>query len=241
VNFKKIVILCSRSARSSAYVQAMNAAGIVPYAVIVYGDIQAPIKSNRDLSVCDLGDIYCPDVSLDVVTLVKNYHWSLSFCNESELDSIALHQLLNKLDPDLIIYSGSGGQIVPESMLSYCSILHVHSGWLPDYRGSTTIYHEFIEHQQCSASALFLDKGIDTGPILTRKKYPLPPPGIDVDYLYDNAIRADVLVEVIKATCLSSEKLPTIEKEKEHSPYFIIHPLLKHIALLGADAKGAKP
>jgi methionyl-tRNA formyltransferase len=235
----KLVLLCGRTARSSAYAQTLAQAGIIPDAVIIYGDTPATLSSQRSLEVQDLGVLFCPDVRLDVFAIANKYNWTIYQCDSKYLDSKELQSALDALNPDLLVYSGYGGQLVPVSILSRCKVLHVHSGWLPDYRGSTTLYHEVVEHSQCAASALYLDESIDTGPILMRQRYPMPPAGIDVDYLYDNAIRADLLVKVLSKLLYATRCLEPLSQDDASLPYFIIHPLLKHLALLAIDAKGS--
>ena len=42
-----------------------------------------------------------------------------------------------------------------------------------------------------------MDEQIDIGMIVKRRRYPIPTPGIDVDYLWDPVIRADLLVRLM--------------------------------------------
>lgn len=236
----KILLLCARTARSAAYVQALANAGIVPDAVVLYGGASGSVSvtSTRSLEVQTLTGLFCPDVTEDVFETVKRLGWPLEVCPEKELTSPELLAVLQRYAPDIMVYSGYGGQIVPKSMLQQTKVLHIHSGWLPEFRGSTTLYHEVIEQGQCAASALFLDEQIDTGPVLKRKRYPMPPPEIDVDYLYDNAIRADLLVETLIGLIANKGLSPIATQASPLPPYFIIHPLLKHLALLTVDSKG---
>lgn len=234
----KILLLCARTARSAAYVQALANAGIVPDGVLLYGDACASVTSTRSLEVQTLPGLFCPDVTEDVFETVKRLGWPHEVCPEKELTSPELLAVLQSYVPDILVYSGYGGQIVPKSILQQIKVLHVHSGWLPKFRGSTTLYHEVIEQGQCAASALFLDEQIDTGPVLKRKRYPMPSPGIDVDYLYDNAIRADLLVATLTQLNTNQVLSPIAASPSPLPPYFIIHPLLKHLALLMVDSKG---
>ncbi len=235
---KGVLLLCAHSARSSAYVQALAHAQLQPEHIIFYGPKGSAIDSQRDLTVRPLDNLFCPDLAVSSIESVEAYSWPYHQCIEKELDSSALQLLLNQLDPQLLIYSGYGGQLVPNSILERCPVLHVHSGHLPEYRGSTTLYHEVVEHRCCGASAILLEPTIDTGPILARQSYPLPPAGMDVDYLYDNVIRADLLVQVLEHW-QQQGSLPVASKQDlEYAPYFIIHPLLKHMALLAIDQQG---
>lgn len=232
----RLLILCARTARSVAYLQGLAAAGIEPEAVIVYGQGGGSLQTTRELQVQPLAGLFCPDLSQDLDTCLAALDWPHEVCPAQALDDPQLLALIDRQAPDLVVYSGYGGQLVPAALLSRYPVLHIHSGWLPDYRGSTTLYYQIIEQRECAASALLLDEQIDTGPVLARKAYPLPPPGMDVDYLYDNAIRADLLVEVLGHWRREGARaLRPLPAEAEKPPYFIIHPLLKHLALLAVD------
>lgn len=231
----RLIILCARTARSLAYLQGLAAAGIHPDSVLVYGQAGAPLQSQRNLGVQPLPEVFCPDLSLDIDSCLAQLNWPCEVSTAHSLDDPALLASLERLSPDLLVYSGYGGQLVPPALLSRYPVLHIHSGWLPDYRGSTTLYYQIIEQRECAASALLLDEKIDTGPVVARKRYPMPPPGIDVDYLYDNAIRADLLVTVLTQWRQDPTSLQPLPAEPEQPPYFIIHPLLKHLALLAVD------
>ena len=238
---RTFVMLCARTARSSAYVQALAVAGIVPAVVIIYGQKSSTIHSQRQLDSRLFNcSVWLPDLSLDLESTLVRLGWRYLCCDERELCSESLHSILNIQSMDLLVYSGYGGQIVPASIISLANVLHIHSGWLPDYRGSTTLYYQVLDQQQCAASAIFLDEKIDTGPILLKKTYPLPPKNIDVDYLYDNAIRADLLVDYMRAWITGDGECTPEAQVEVNQPYYVIHPLLKHIALSLCDKEGNK-
>ena len=135
-----------------------------------------------------------------------------------------------------MIYSGYGGQLVGTAALDLgFDFLHLHGGWLPDYRGSTTVYYSWLKEGRCGVSALILDKEIDSGPIVARRHYPLPPRGMDVDSYYDNMIRADLLVDIMRDFAADGT-LPRIPNEGGGLTYYVIHPVLKHMALLSLEA-----
>lgn len=233
---REFVMLCARTARSSAYIQALAVAGIVPAAVIIYGQKSSKIHSRRQLDSRIFNcSIWLPDLSLELESTLTRLGWRYLCCDEIELGSESLHSILNAQTMDLLVYSGYGGQIVPASIINLTKVLHVHSGWLPDYRGSTTLYYQILDLQYCAASAIFLDENIDTGPILLRKTYPLPPKHIDVDYLYDNAIRADLLVDYMSAWITGDKEYSSESQVEATQSYYVIHPLLKHIALSLCD------
>lgn len=232
-----LILLCARNARSSAYVQALAYAGIEPEAVIIYGTEQTKIHTSRSLASAEQNlELFCPDVRIPVPDSISQLGWCYYECASRELDSDELLSLLHQLTPELLVYSGYGGQLVPNLILKISPVLHIHSGALPRYRGSTTLYYEILEHAACAASAILLDQHIDTGPVVQVCHYPLPPTGTDVDYLYDNQIRADLLVKVLTFRHTHGYLPEPVAQVSDMPPYFIIHPVLKHLALLAVDA-----
>ena len=75
--------------------------------------------------------------------------------------------------------------------------------------------------------------GKDKGDIILRKRYPVAPKEVDPDYLYDPAVRSDTMVDVLEYF-ISNQELPkpVIQNEDQAEEYYVIHPLLKHLALL---------
>ena len=139
--------------------------------------------------------------------------------------------------PSLIIYSGVGGEIVKTPVLSLkIPLLHAHAGLLPDYPGSTTGYYSLLERADCGVSLILLSSGIDTGDIVAQKVYPAPPPGLDIDNLYDASIRADLLMEGLTHWAQNGGfKNKVSQRSNARKPYFVIHPVLKHIAILSTN------
>ncbi|NMH59637.1 formyltransferase family protein [Alteromonas ponticola] len=236
---KKMVLLLAHSARSVAYVQALSNAKISPSAVVVYGNNDIKLSTKRELQHND-GDIFCPDLSLNLTQSLALTEWPVWHCDLRSLDNPALLTKLKELAPDIIVYSGYGGQIVPKRLLDIAPTLHIHSGLLPDFPGSTTIYYQMLSQKCCGASAILLDETIDTGPVIAKKTYPSPPKQLDIDYLYDTMIRADLLVEVLRKRDISNLHDDAMIQSSNRTPYYIIHPLLKHLAILWSDHEAVK-
>ena len=177
---------------------------------------------------------------LDAGTLLKAYRDSdiipssdLDFGTwQTEIDKVLLVcDELSNIKPKLVFYSGYGSQIVKPELLNLAFLMHIHSGWLPEYRGSTTLYYSWLKEGYCGASAILLRKEIDTGPIIARKRYP-PPPGVDPDYVYDSVIRSDLLIFVLQEYSQHNKFINLLNQPLVGNNYYVIHPVLKHIALL---------
>ena len=124
----------------------------------------------------------------------------------------------------------TGGGILKEDILNCESkFIHFHPGIVPNYRGSTCFYYSMINENQCGVTAFFMDKHLDTGKIILQKTFDSPNHEF-VDNVYDPYIRSETLVEVLKNNYLISKNLK--EQSSEGETYYIIHPVLKHIAIL---------
>ena len=53
-----------------------------------------------------------------------------------------------------------------------------------------------------------------------------------IDHVYDSYFRAIVLIKTLKLLNKNSSHLPIIKNNLKYNPYFIIHPVLKHLSIL---------
>ncbi len=231
-----VLFLAAFTTRSRAYAEAMVRAELVPEHVLLFGAAEgkSTVVSLSVDATESAGDLFIPRCDTPLPQICRAAGWNMSHCPATSANGPEIAARLRELNPEIVIYSGYGGQIVGEDLLNLGPrFLHFHAGWLPDFRGSTTIYYSWLIENNCGVSALFLDRTIDTGPVVARRRYPPPPPGIDVDRIYDSAIRADLLVDVLK-TYATAGDIPVVDQAEKTTvdPFYVIHPLLKHIALL---------
>lgn len=231
-----MILLAAPGARSRAYVQALVAAGLAPERVVLMGD-EVETTIGRGPEGC--AAVRLPDPDEPVPVTCARAGIPLGLCEVSNVNDPAVVELLKAAAPRVVIYSGWGGQIVSAGLLGLgFPFLHLHSGDLPDYRGSTTIYYTLLHRTQPGVTAILLDPTIDTGPIIARRQYPPPPSGLDIDRIYDPAIRADLLVRVM-AEYARTGALPVASPQQtgEGMTYYVIHPVLKHLAILSLSRK----
>lgn len=234
-----LLLLAGYTARAQAYAQALAKAGVVPESVVMFGDPKRDVARPEAARPAEyFEDVFLPDLEERLTDTFDQHDWQITTASVETVNDPAIAEILNRLNPTLVIYAGYGGQLVkPEILDLGFPILHCHPGWLPEYRGSTTVYFSLLEERACAVSALVLDSGIDTGPVILKRRYPAPE-GMDVDYLYDNAIRADAMISVVNAL-LSEGTLPHADEQPaEGWTYYVIHPLLKHLALLSLQPDG---
>ena len=242
-----IAMIAADTSRSRVYVQSLVRNNLLPSFVLVLANKASAVLPGQ-INSSDL-----ENTNQDVE--ISHDYWSEANNNllepiqvTLEASSIEFEQLetTNLHDPAVIksiqnrpestlIYSGYGGVILrKELFLTGKKFLHVHGGYLPDYKGSTTNYYNLIVENSIGASSLFLDEDIDSGPMLRRKKFPPPEDRTQIDHKYDSAARAKVLIETLQEYQNSGEFQCKEDLEKGEV-YFIIHPILKHIAILAKN------
>ena len=230
----KVLFLAGYTSRSQAYAQAMAKFGMAPGNTLLFGEEKGNLSGQTSFTQYEKikdTELFIPDLRIPLIEILKIKKWNYQTLHVDHVNSPDINDYLIKLRPSLVIYYGS--QIVSSKILKNgIPFLHLHSGWLPDYRGSTTFYYSWLKENICAVTALILDENIDTGPIVARKKYPIPQEDIDPDYLFDPAIRADLLISVLKTYIRHGEFPEIVPQPKEGTDYYKIHPVLKHLARL---------
>ena len=82
-----------------------------------------------------------------------------------------------------------------------------------------------------------MSEGIDEGEILSQKEFGLPDEPVNIDYIYEPYLRAQVLLDVVRKIADGCELGGSRQNSQNANTYFIIHPVLKHLALLGIEAE----
>ena len=234
---RRILFLAAATARSKAYAQALADRGLEVEATIIFdkpGGKQPGQGGVASRPRERLGDILLPDLSLALDESCRQLGGVLSEIEAESINAPQVVTAVRQAAADLIIFSGFGGQLVGEQLLAIgVPLLHNHAGWLPDYRGSTTSYYSLLAEGSLGVSAIVLSAGIDTGTIVARRRYPAPPPDVDIDYHYDSAIRAHLLTEVVSSWRAAGRFVESIEQDTQAgATYYVVHPVLKHLARL---------
>ena len=238
-----IGIILADTSRSRAYLAALERHEILPSWVLLLDDGSIANKAGKadrgdffvleesNLEDCWSENCFSPDRPLQpwLDELGLNYQIS----NSRDINSEKVIGLISQAAPSILIYSGYGGVLLHKSLLA-CGkkFLHVHGGYLPDFRGSTTNYFSLLKDKFIGASSIFLTDKIDCGPILKRRKFHPPPNCEQIDHIYDSAVRAFVLVETLKDFLKHGEWRYADTLNKGGGVFYIIHPILKHLAIL---------
>ena len=169
----------------------------------------------------------------ELVELLKNAGIEYDISPNSDINSNEVLTIISNRVELVFIFSGFGGVLLGDDILSSGKkFLHIHGGYLPDYKGSTTNYYSLINENTIGASSMFLTKEIDCGPVLLRKKFSPPKNRTEIDHIYDSEARAKVLIETLEYYVESGSFNFELENNKGGETFYIIHPVLKHLSIL---------
>ena len=230
---QRIVLIGADTPRARAYATSLERSGLGPVEGIFYGE-PSPTKQRAASEGQLLGDVWLPFFDASVADVFARNGWPCRWLQAEKINNKLCVDALRESGASLAIFAGRGGEIVSAEVLDQgVPVLHMHPGRLPEQRGSTIIYYSILEGKSCAVSALLMDKEIDAGPVVAINAYAIPTSDVDVDVIYDCAIRADTMVKVLHHLRHHRE-LPsaTTSHESAGRLYYVVHPLLKHIALL---------
>ena len=228
-----ISFIAADTSRSRAYAQALLRHGLMPAKVVVLADANKPGQLEDDgLGMAPFpapwGDFY---PQIPIMRSFEEAGVACAIAPSPDVNAPETIAMLVSRPETVFIYSGFGGVILRSAVLSTGKeFLHVHGGYLPRFKGSTTNYYSFLEEETCGASAIFMRKELDSGPLLLRRKWPAASIR-DMDHVLDAALRAQVLLETLQHYSVTRE-WPRVDTEETGKMYYIIHPLLRHIALI---------
>jgi len=173
------------------------------------------------------------DPALPLVPLLKEYEIPYEISPSKDINDDRVVEIIFKRPESVFIYSGFGGVLLSKKILTKGKkFLHVHGGYLPAYKGSTTNYYSLLSEKVMGASSIFLSQEIDSGPVLLRRSFPPPRDLTEIDHVFDSAARAKVLLETLEKYIQTGEWNFELPSNTGGETYYIIHPLLKHIAIL---------
>ena len=231
----KILILAGNTIRSNTYSQYL-ASNLFEIEGLFYGfrqkEYQAPKLNHETKHFFMENNLMLPDLELGIEEVFDNNSWN--YCHTDQYD-VNAEKILNKiqsLSPDLVIFSGYGGQILKKGHFDLnIPYLHMHPGDIPSERGSTTIYYSILNKRPCTVTAFLMNEKIDSGDIILKSKYYIPGSNVNIDQYYDNIIRANCLIDALNSIIQKKDVDPFPDNENSLE-YYIIHPILKNISIL---------
>ena len=103
--------------------------------------------------------------------------WGLSVVQPDSLDRAEVVEQLAGFRPDVIVVAAYG-QILPQAVLDIpgYGCINVHPSLLPRFRGASPVAAAILAGDELTGVSLILmDRGLDTGPVLSRLSVPVSP------------------------------------------------------------------
>ena len=219
-----IAMVAADTSRTLHYVEKLIESKLLPNYVLLLLNTEASLLPGQKTS----------DNKSQLLKLLDDADVRYGISPSNDINSVDVVTRIECRPESVFIFSGFGGGILQEKILATGKkFLHVHGGYLPDYKGSTTNYYSLINENTMGASSIFLTKDIDCGPVLLSKKFAPPAEREAIDHIHDSEIRAKVLVKTLQNYVADGDFKFELQSNTGGETFYIIHPVLKHLAILG--------
>ncbi len=222
----KVGIILTPDIRSNAYLSKIIDKKIKIDELIFLDDNRKEKKFHEDL--IDESKNYGFDISKSVNSIINASNMKVKKFNFVDINHPKLIKFLKKSNTDFFIFTGGG--ILKKDILD-CGkkFIHFHPGIVPMYRGSTCFYYSILNDDNCGVTAYIMDENLDTGEIIYQRIFQKPTHKF-VDDVYDAYIRSETMLDLLDKKLLDDKKFK--KQSNQGNSYYIIHPVLKHIAIL---------
>lgn len=102
------------------------------------------------------------------------------------------------------------------------------------------MYYSLLADQAIVATAIELRPEIDTGPIILERAFEPPLDRRTIDLEFDPWMRGTVMADVLERY-VEDGSLPLREQPAAGSTFYVIHPVLKHLAIMGGRLTADDP
>ena len=139
---------------------------------------------------------------------------------------------LQEWSPDLIIFTGGGILREPLLKIPRIGVLNAHLARLPDIRGMSSPEWSLLRDVPLCITIHFMDRGIDTGPIVLCRRFEPPENCGSLTDLRNRMIAQGIewMGEAIQGI-RSGDLIPKVQSDGgEDTQYFVMHERLKALA-----------
>ena len=147
---------------------------------------------------------------------------NLPLLNCRNVNDTDVRQWIADLEPDLII-SACFSQILKDDLIRVPTIgtLNVHPGYLPDCRGAMAYFWPLRRGERhAGVSVHWIDEGIDTGPLLARRKLKLRPRTTQQRVLVRSAVAGAYLLRRVARELLAGRTPAVLATDATGARYF---------------------
>ncbi len=222
---KKLGIIITPDNRSKAYLQKLLNNKISLDEIIFMNDEREEKFEDAEINEAKRNNF---DITKSVKNTLIEYELNFKEFDFVDINNTKLVNYLKKSQNLFYIFTG-GGILKKEILRSGPKFIHLHPGLVQKYKGSTCFYYSILNENNSGVTAFVMNEGLDTGDIIYQKKF-FKPDHKYLDNVYDPHIRSETLIDIIKLNKLKDQ----FKKQNfsDGETYYIIHPVLKHIAIL---------
>lgn len=219
-----VAMVAADTSRTLFYLRELIRSDLLPAYVLLLLNTEAKLMPGQKTN----------ESKDQLLTLLEDANIPYEISPNNDINSVEVVSQIEKKEESVFIFSGFGGVLLRDNILATGKkFLHVHGGYLPDYKGSTTNYFSLINENTIGASSIFLTKDIDCGPVLLRRKFVPPAERQTIDHIRDSEVRAKVLIETLQKYVDDGKFSFELKSNSGGETFYIIHPVLKHISILG--------
>jgi len=233
VGLNNIACVLALTPRSLVYLQGLRKENLMPVSCLVLSGNQENAYTRINVNIENKKYDYV-DLDETIGELLDSEKIPWEIAGTADINSDTAWEHIRRIQQNYVIYSGYGGCILKRHLFETGKHkwLHVHAGKLPEYRGSTTAYYSLLQENKISATAIFMNPGIDEGDIICSETFEAVDRNVDIDYLYEPYVRSQVLIKALRQY-QKENRFEELSQDMENAEtYYIIHPILKHIALM---------
>jgi len=170
-------MVAADTSRSRAYLQSLAGHDLLPNYVLVLEDITDESlpgqldnfqlgRHGEHVAVIDecWSEAHF-DLTQPIKILLGEKNIPYEVFKSTDINDPSIVTAIRGRPESVFIYSGFGGVLLRKDVLATKKkFLHVHGGYIPEFKGSTTNYYSLILENTLGASAIFLTEEIDGGP-----------------------------------------------------------------------------
>lgn len=166
---------------------------------------------------------------------------AIEVASASDLNAPAVHEILDRVRPDCVVFVGGGLIRAPTLHRSGRGVINCHMGVLPRYRGMDVVEWALLEGRpaEVGLTTHLMDPGVDTGPIL-RVDRVAPDAFSGIGDLRNHLeSRMPTLITQTCVDLLAGRIEPRSQRLEDGRQYFVMHPRLRPLAeqRLGATSR----
>lgn len=221
------------SPRARAYLHAMNEQSVFPQEVVLMAGGGLPEGLVEEAARYGYNQQYF-DLQASPSGFFREQGVTVHEVPSADINSPEVRRALKRCGCKDFLFTG-GGIIAGESFRVGKRFIHIHPGFVPEFRGSTCFYYSLLEEGELGATAFFMVEELDKGPVLARKCF-RPNVHLEleqrlfIDHVLDPYIRMETFREVLEGYVNGTDLEASTQPPGNRPAYYVAHPLLRRAA-----------